>query len=207
MDNQDEPPAGRTRTTEKTKPRGSIALEETLWRFVLDHGRKAGLSKNAVYRQALSAFKAAIESGTADASLDGPLYSPEDDASSETGFSSEFFAITEGVQITEKLFETLERMRLLKFASKGGDWDAGSKHRRLIRETTPLFEPLMRLLVEADMIALSVELIKRRPENIDSLWALTGEADHIETDLNNKMQFTGAFTHGLVDENGVFKQT
>jgi hypothetical protein len=150
--NKDDQPASRSRTSEKTRPRQSVALENTLWEFVKSYRENTGLSFNAVCRRALSFFKAAVEAGTA--IPDQPEL--QGSAASETSSRDEFPANCD-FQIPDNIAEKLERTRLLKAALTVGGPGAFEflfEYSSLADEMSCTFAPLVEELVRTGILRL-----------------------------------------------------
>jgi hypothetical protein len=158
----------RMRTKETTKPRGSFALEDTLWNFVVAQMASTGLTKNGVLRKAILSLKRAVEDGIVPLPSARPL--PENRAIAETPPDNISGAAQHGVRISQSVTDKLARMRLLNgvLRSEERPDDLISEYRALQEEMVHTFIPLIDTLVRAGLITVNVDL-----EDVDGLRKFT----------------------------------
>jgi hypothetical protein len=217
VSDQSETPTNRSgRLADKTKPRGSIALEESLWDFVQTQKAKTGLSANAVYRKALSNLKAAEEesSSVPSASLQ------EDDAAAKSLAVGSVADLKSHIQIPEIVSEKLGRLRLLNALRKKRRetfWLSGasktepthdhlSEFEALEAELTPLqaelvalFLPLLTQLVQSGLLQTHI-VFDDSITSSETCEAVIGEPTHAFKKLDGELCIFGKQRGGILRE-------
>lgn len=157
MSDQNELPSGRSRTGEPVTSRGTVALEDSLWEFVVQQRKSTGLSKNGVLRRALFVLKRAVESGIDPSASE---HSEAYKASNASGESS-MLDIRSTLGIPANILEKLSRMRFLHAVLRTEELPEAalqSEYLSLQAEMLPLFMPLMEQLIRAGLITVETDI-------------------------------------------------
>jgi hypothetical protein len=165
-------PTSRSRTTSKTRPRGSIAVEDELWKFVEAQKAQTGLTNNGVYRKALLALKKAEEDKATPAVQEGAL--TESDAAAHSGLVVTGPDSVSVYRILDVVNDKIARLNLLvgqmnsrhraerantltdQINAQEPPEDVEPEYRALVVELAKIFVPITKGLIQAKVCRLRI---------------------------------------------------